>query len=52
MKKIQKKLKKAYKKIIIFFNRKPFQPKQLLSQITKNNLHKEDNYKKVGKEFW
>lgn len=39
-------------KIIIFSKKKPIQLKDLLSQITKDNLHTEDSYMKVGKEIW
>ncbi|MCY4320956.1 MAG: AbrB/MazE/SpoVT family DNA-binding domain-containing protein [Bdellovibrionaceae bacterium] len=40
------------KKIIICSKKKPLHLKELLSKITKDNLHKEDNYVKVGKELW
>ena len=39
-------------KIIIFAKKKTVQLKDLLSQITKNNLHAEDSYRKAGKEIW
>ena len=39
-------------KIIIFAKKKNIQLKDLLSQITKNNLHTENNYIKAGKEIW
>ena len=39
-------------KIIIFSKKKPVQLKDLLSQITKDNLHTEDSYTKAGKEIW
>ena len=39
-------------KIIIFSKKKSIQLKDLLSQITKDNLHVEDNYVKTGKEIW
>ena len=39
-------------KIIIFGKKKSIQLKDLLSQITKDNLHAEDSYIKVGKEIW
>ena len=39
-------------KIIIFSKKTPLQLKDLLSQITKNNLHSEDSYIRVGKEIW
>ena len=39
-------------KIIIFSKKKPLQLKELLSQITKDNLHTEDSYIKMGKELW
>ena len=40
------------KKIIIFSKKKPIQLKDLLSQITKENLHAEDSFIKAGKEIW
>ena len=39
-------------KIIIFSKKKPVQLKNLLSQITKDNLHAEDSFIKAGKEIW
>ena len=39
-------------KIIIFSKKTPIQLKDLLSQITKNNLHSEDSHIRVGKEIW
>ncbi len=39
-------------KIIIFSKKKSIQLKDLLSQITKDNLHVEDSYVKTGKEIW
>ena len=39
-------------KIIIFSKKKPVQLKDLLSQITKDNLHTEDSDAKLGKEIW
>lgn len=39
-------------KIIIFSKKKPVQLKDLLSQITKDNLHTEDSFIKAGKEIW
>ena len=39
-------------KIIICGKKKPIQLKDLLSQITKDNLHTEDSYMKAGKEIW
>lgn len=39
-------------KIIIFSKKKPIRLKDLLSQITEDNLHTEDSYMKVGKEIW
>ena len=39
-------------KIIIFGKKKSIQLKDLLSQITKDNLHAEDSYMKAGKEIW
>lgn len=39
-------------KIIIFSKKKPIQLKNLLSQITKDNLHAEDSFVKAGKEIW
>ena len=39
-------------KIIIFSKKRPIQLKDLLSQVTKNNLHTEDSYIKTGKEIW
>ena len=39
-------------KIIIFSKKTPIQLKDLLSQITKDNLHSEDTYTRVGKEIW
>lgn len=39
-------------KIIIFSKKKSIQLKDLLSQITKDNLHAEDSYIKAGKEIW
>ena len=39
-------------KIIIFSKKKPVQLKDLLSQITKDNLHAEDSFTKAGKEVW
>ena len=39
-------------KIIIFSKKKPLQLKDLLSQITKDNLQTEDNYVKMAKELW
>ena len=39
-------------KIIIFSRKKSVQLKDLLSQITKNNLHTEDSYERTGKEIW
>ena len=39
-------------KIIIFSKKKPIQLKNLLSQITKDNLHTEDSYIRMGKEIW
>ena len=39
-------------KIIIFSKKKPVRLKDLLSQITKDNLHAEDSFTKAGKEIW
>ena len=39
-------------KIIIFGKKKSIQLKDLLSQITKDNLHTEDSYIQIGKEIW
>ena len=39
-------------KIIIFSKKKLVQLKDLLSQITKDNLHTEDSSIKAGKEIW
>ena len=39
-------------KIIISPKKKSVQLKDLLSQITKDNLHTEDSPIKVGKEIW
>ena len=39
-------------RIIIFSKKKPIQLKDLLSQITRKNLHAEDNHPGVGKEIW
>ena len=39
-------------KIIIFGKKKPIQLKDLLSQITKDNLHGESGSIKIGKEIW
>lgn len=39
-------------KIIIFSKKKPLKLSDLLSQITKDNLHTEDNWIRAGKELW
>lgn len=39
-------------KIIIYPKKKPIQLKDLLSKITKDNLHTEDSHIKIGKEIW
>ena len=39
-------------KIIIFSKKKSICLKDLLSQITKENLHPEDSYVKAGREIW
>ncbi len=39
-------------KIIICSKKKTLQLKDLLSQINKDNIHKEDIYIKAGKEIW
>ncbi len=39
-------------KIIIYPKKKSIQLKDLLSKITKDNLHTEDSHIKVGKEIW
>ena len=51
---INSELEVEYKnqKIIIFAKKKSIKLKGLLSQITKKNLHTEDNYAKKGKEIW
>ncbi|MCY4513389.1 MAG: AbrB/MazE/SpoVT family DNA-binding domain-containing protein [Bdellovibrionales bacterium] len=45
-------IKYKNQKIIIFAKKKSLQLKDMLSQITKNNLHAEDSYMKSGKEIW
>ena len=39
-------------KIIIFSQKKPLQLKDLLCQITKDNIHREDSFIRMGKEIW
>ncbi len=39
-------------KIIIFPKKKSLQLKELLSQITKDNLHSEEDFLPEGKEVW
>lgn len=39
-------------KIIIFSQKEPLQLRDLLSQITKDNVHREDSSIRMGKEIW
>lgn len=36
----------------VFSEKTPLQLKDLLSQVTKKNLHSENNHIRVGKEIW
>ena len=39
-------------KIIIFSKKTPIRLKDLLSRITKDNLHTENRFNRAGKEIW